>query len=118
MPLDLLMGDVGQERPGVHCSTDYMQWLCKSIRDAHAMARNNRTKAIPPKRGAMARPIELLCSIGKTGCGAFTHLSVVVKCGTGTEVGGVGTNKSCNSYFDTLLTDLRHVLHVCCLELR
>ncbi len=44
MPLDLFISDIGRERPGLHCSTDYMQWLCKSNRDAHAMARTNCTK--------------------------------------------------------------------------
>ncbi len=45
MPLDLVIGDVGRERPGVHCPTEYLEWLRGSIRDAHAMARANLKKA-------------------------------------------------------------------------
>ena len=45
MPLDLVIGDVGRERPDVHCPTEYVEWLRGSIRDAHAIARGNLKKA-------------------------------------------------------------------------
>ncbi len=45
MPLDLVIGDVGRERPDVHCPTEYVEWLRGSIRDANAIARANLKKA-------------------------------------------------------------------------
>ncbi len=45
MPLDLVIGDVGRERPDVYCPTEYVEWLRGSIRDAHAIARANLKKA-------------------------------------------------------------------------
>ncbi len=44
-PLDLVIGDVGRERPDVHCPTEYVEWLRGSIRDAHAIARAKLKKA-------------------------------------------------------------------------
>ncbi len=45
MPLDLVIGDVGRERPDVHCPMEYVEWLRGSIRHAHAIARTNLKKA-------------------------------------------------------------------------
>ena len=45
MPLDLVISDVGREWPDVHCPTEYVEWLCGSIRDAHAIARMNLKKS-------------------------------------------------------------------------
>ncbi len=44
MPLDLVIGDVGREWSDVHCPMEYMEWLCGSIRDAHAITRTNLIK--------------------------------------------------------------------------
>ncbi len=45
MTLDLVIGDVGRERPDVHCPTEYVEWLRGLIRDAHAIVRANLKKA-------------------------------------------------------------------------
>ncbi len=45
MALDLVIGDDGRERPHVHCPMEYMEWLQRSIRDVHAIARANLKKA-------------------------------------------------------------------------
>ncbi len=45
MPLDLVIGDIGQGQPDVHCPTEYLEWLRGSIRDAYAIARANLKKA-------------------------------------------------------------------------
>ncbi len=45
MPIDLVIGEVGQQRPNVHCPVEYVEWLKGSIRDAHTTARENLKKA-------------------------------------------------------------------------
>ena len=45
MPLDLVIDDVAWEWPNVHCPMEHVKWLCKSIRDAHAMTITNLKKA-------------------------------------------------------------------------
>ena len=45
MPIDLVVGEVGQQRPNVHCPVEYVEWLKGSIRDAHTLARENLKKA-------------------------------------------------------------------------
>ena len=68
MPLDLVICNVDREWPGVHCPTEYVEWLSGSIRDAHAIARTlDRTSKIlkrlqNDKRKVMAKPVELLYS--------------------------------------------------------
>ncbi len=52
MPLDLVIGDVGRDRPDVHCPTEYVEWLYRSIRDAHAIARTNLKKAVKSQKKA------------------------------------------------------------------
>ncbi len=70
MPLDLVIGDVGREWPDIHCPTEYVEWLCGSIRDAHAIARTNLKKAAKhEKRKVMVKPVNLLCSGEETRCG-------------------------------------------------
>ncbi len=52
MPIDLLIGEVGKQRPEVHCPVEYVEWLRGSIRDAHTLARANLKKAAKrQKRG-------------------------------------------------------------------
>ncbi len=69
MPLDLVIGDVGREWPDIHCPTEYMEWLRKSIRDPHSIARTNFKKAAKCQKKVMVKPVELLCSSEETGCG-------------------------------------------------
>ncbi len=45
MPIDLVVGEVGQQRPNVHCPVEYVEWLKGSIWDAHTLARENLKKA-------------------------------------------------------------------------
>ena len=84
-PLDLVIGDVGRERPDVHCPTEYVEWLRGSIRDAHAIARANLKKAAKCQKKVMVKPVDPLCSGEETGCGVFIHLSAVVNYATETE---------------------------------
>ncbi len=52
MPIDLVIGKVGRQRPEVHCPVEYVEWLRGSIRDAHTLARANLKKAAKrQKRG-------------------------------------------------------------------
>ncbi len=52
MPIDLVIGEVGRQRPEVHCPVEYLEWLLGSIRDAHTLARANLKKAAKwQKRG-------------------------------------------------------------------
>ncbi len=44
MPVDLVFGEVGWERPAVHCPCEYVEWLRGSIKDAHTSARTNLKK--------------------------------------------------------------------------
>ncbi len=41
----LVFGEMGRERPAVHCPCEYVEWLRGSIRDAHTLARANLKKA-------------------------------------------------------------------------
>ena len=45
MPLDLVIGDVDREWPDLHCPTEYVEWLRRSFRGAHAIASTNLKKA-------------------------------------------------------------------------
>ncbi len=45
LPVDLLFGEMGRERPTVHCPCEYMEWLRSSLRDAHTLAWANLKKA-------------------------------------------------------------------------
>ncbi len=45
MPIDLVIGEVGQQRLNVHCPVEYVECLKGSIRDAHTIARQNLKKA-------------------------------------------------------------------------
>ena len=45
MPIDLVIGEVGRQRPDVHCPVEYVEWLRGFIRDAHTLARANLKKA-------------------------------------------------------------------------
>ena len=52
MPIDLVIGEVGRQRPEVHCPVEYVEWLRGCIRDAHTLARTNLKKAAKrQKRG-------------------------------------------------------------------
>ncbi len=52
MPLDLVTGEVGQQKPEVHCPNEYVEWLHTSLRDVHTVARTNLKKsAKQQKRG-------------------------------------------------------------------
>ena len=46
MPIDLVMGEVSQQLPNVHCPVEYMEWLRGSIQDAQSLARANLQKAV------------------------------------------------------------------------
>ncbi len=85
MPLDLILSDIGSERPDIHCPTEYVGWLRGSIGDAHVIARTNLKKAANAKRKVMAKPVEPLCSSEETGCGMSTPLLVEVSYTTETE---------------------------------
>ncbi len=45
MSLDLVIGYIGRDRPDVHCPMEYVEWLRRSIIDAHAIARTNLKRA-------------------------------------------------------------------------
>ncbi len=45
MPIVLVVGEVGQQWPNVHCPVEYVEWLKGSIWDAHALARENLKEA-------------------------------------------------------------------------
>ena len=52
MPLDLVIGEVGRQKPDVHCPIEYVEWLHASLRDAHTVARANLKKSAKrQKRG-------------------------------------------------------------------
>ncbi len=50
VPIDLVIDEVGRQRPGVHCPVEYVEWLRGSIRDAHTLA-NLKKAAKWQKRG-------------------------------------------------------------------
>ncbi len=41
MPLDLVIGEVGRQKPDVHYPIEYVEWLHASLRDAHTVTRAN-----------------------------------------------------------------------------
>ncbi len=52
MPLDSVIGEVGWQKPEVHCPNEYVEWLRVSLRDAHTVTRTNLKKsAKQQKRG-------------------------------------------------------------------
>ncbi len=44
MPLDLVIGEVGRQKPEVHCPNEYVEWLHDSLRDTHTVTRANLKK--------------------------------------------------------------------------
>ena len=44
MPIYLVVGEVGQQRPNVYCPIEYVEWLKRSIQDAHTLVRENLKK--------------------------------------------------------------------------
>ncbi len=56
MSVDLVIGDISQEWPGVHSPTDYVEWLRGSIRDAHAMTKTNLKKAAKCQKRGYGKP--------------------------------------------------------------
>ncbi len=60
LPVDLVFGEMGRERPAVHCPCEYVEWLRGSHRDAHALARANLKKAAKRQKrgyGESNRPV-------------------------------------------------------------
>ncbi len=52
IPIDKVIGEVGRQRPEVHCPVEYVEWLRGSIRDVHTLARANlKESAKWQKRG-------------------------------------------------------------------
>ncbi len=60
LPVDLVFGEMGQERPAVHCLCEYVEWLRSSLRDTHTLARANLKKAAKRQKrgyGESNRPV-------------------------------------------------------------
>ena len=64
MPIDLVIGEVGRQRPEVHCSVEYVEWLCGSIRDAHTLARANLKKAAKRQKRGYGKDSRDTCQRG------------------------------------------------------
>ncbi len=61
MPIDLVIGEVGQQRPNVHCPVEYVEWLKGSIRDAHTLARENLKKATKRQKKGYGEASQNVC---------------------------------------------------------
>ncbi len=80
MPIDLVVSEVGQQRPNVHCPVQYVEWLKGSIWDAHTLAKENLKKAAKRQKKAMVKPVEMFVFNMETGFGAFTLPLTVLNC--------------------------------------
>ncbi len=88
MPINLVVGEVGQQRSNVHCPVEYVEWLKGSIRDAHTLPRENLKKAAKKqKKGYGEASRNVFCSM-ETGSGAFTLPLAVVNCAIRTGAHG------------------------------
>ncbi len=81
MPIDLAIGEVGRQRPDVHCPVEYVEWL---IPEPEPILR----KLLNRRREAMARPVVTLVFNVATGFGEFILQSVVVNFAI--KIGGPG----------------------------
>ena len=79
MPIDLVVGEVGQQRPNVHCPVEYVGWLKGSIQDDHALARENLKKAAKRQKKPYGEASRNVC-FQRGDFGAFIPQSVVVNC--------------------------------------
>ncbi len=61
MSIDLVVGEVGQQRPNVHCPVDYVEWLKGSIPDAHTLARENLKKAAKRQKKGYGEASRNIC---------------------------------------------------------
>ncbi len=64
IPLGIVIGEVGRQKPKVHCPNEYVEWLCASIRDVHAVARAYLKKSAKrQKRGydEASRTVKFQC---------------------------------------------------------
>ena len=87
MPLDLVIGEIGWQKPKVHCPNEYVEWLRASLSDAHTVARTNLKKS-NDRREVMAKPVVPLSFSAVTGFGTSVDPFLVESCVAETEASG------------------------------